>query len=42
VIPYPHIIFLLATEGLNKILSKGVALWHFEGLGPPILHGKKI
>jgi hypothetical protein len=25
-------LFLLAAEGINKILSKGVALEHFEGL----------
>jgi hypothetical protein len=37
----PYLI-LLATGGLNKILSMGIRLGHFEGLGPPILNGQKI
>jgi hypothetical protein len=34
-------LFLLAAEGLNKIMTKGIELGHFEGLGLSILNGKR-
>jgi hypothetical protein len=40
--PLSLYLLLLVAEGLNKILSKGIDLGHFEGSGPPILIGKKI
>jgi Reverse transcriptase (RNA-dependent DNA polymerase) len=40
--PLSPYLFLLAAEGLNKILTKGIDLGHLEGLGPPILNGHKI
>jgi Reverse transcriptase (RNA-dependent DNA polymerase) len=40
--PLIPIFFLLVVEGLNKILSTGIELGHFEGLGPPILNGQKV
>jgi hypothetical protein len=30
-------LFILATDGLNKILSKGISLNHFSDLGPSYL-----
>jgi Reverse transcriptase (RNA-dependent DNA polymerase) len=35
-------LFLLAAEGLNKILSMGIRLGRFEGLGPLFLLATKI
>jgi Reverse transcriptase (RNA-dependent DNA polymerase) len=40
--PLSPYLFLLVAEGLNKILSMGISLGHFEGLGPSILTGHKI
>jgi hypothetical protein len=40
--PISFYLFLLAAEGLNKILFKEVALGHFEGLGPLIFNSQKI
>jgi hypothetical protein len=40
---YLRIFFLLAAEELNKILSQGIGLGHFERLVPPVINsGKKI
>jgi hypothetical protein len=36
------IFFLLAAEGLNKILSMGIRLGHFEGLCPLFLLATKL
>jgi Reverse transcriptase (RNA-dependent DNA polymerase) len=40
--PFSPYLFLLAAEGLNKILSQGIALGHFEGLGPLVLNSRKL
>jgi Reverse transcriptase (RNA-dependent DNA polymerase) len=40
--PLSPYLFLLAAEGLNKILSNGVALCHFEGLGLSVFNNSKI
>jgi Reverse transcriptase (RNA-dependent DNA polymerase) len=40
--PLSPYLFLLVAEGLNKMLIKGIALGHFEGLGPPVLDNRKV
>jgi Reverse transcriptase (RNA-dependent DNA polymerase) len=40
--PLSPYLFLLAAEGFNKILSKGIALGHFEGFGPLVIDNRKI
>jgi Reverse transcriptase (RNA-dependent DNA polymerase) len=40
--PLSPYLFLLAADGLNKILSNGVNLGHFEDLDPPIINNQKV
>jgi Reverse transcriptase (RNA-dependent DNA polymerase) len=41
--PLSSYLFILAIDGLNKIIQKGVRAGHLEGLGPSdIFHGKII
>jgi Reverse transcriptase (RNA-dependent DNA polymerase) len=40
--PLSPYLFLLDVEGLNKILSKGIASGHFEGLSLPVIDNRKV
>jgi Reverse transcriptase (RNA-dependent DNA polymerase) len=40
--PLSLYLFLLAAEGLHKILTNGIDLGHFEGLGPSIFNNHRV